>query len=258
MHRACKLCGHGIVERHVINNIAYFYCDQCRFLQNFYWEDHPVSAHEQIDVNEAARADRWPAGDTHEMHVKAWQMLELMYWPLAWHVRRLNVLLKKIPGYENAIHRTIKNRVHRLLDFGCGHGTGAMELKKRDGFDSIGLDPYSPTDNPMIIRQDLIGAHFPEASFDGIFSIETLEHITNPLEIFTELRRVLKPGGVLLIQTSRLEDPRYQHEGAKWFYLKDPKTHVSIYSEPALRLIAHKIGWRRVDFKGAKFARFSK
>ena len=130
MPRACKLCGQSVQERHVINDIVYFYCEHCRFLQNFYWEDRPQAPGEQIRINDEARTDRWPAGDAQEMYVKAWQMLELMYWPLAWHVRRLNTLLKQIPGYQSIVHRYIKQHTHRVIDFGCGHGTSVMELKK--------------------------------------------------------------------------------------------------------------------------------
>jgi SAM-dependent methyltransferase len=40
---------------------------------------------------------------------------------------------------------------------------------------------------------------FADSSFDGIWSIWVLEHIPEPERALREMRRVLKPGGVLLL-----------------------------------------------------------
>lgn len=40
---------------------------------------------------------------------------------------------------------------------------------------------------------------FPDNTFDRIISLETLEHAPNPTEFLKELRRVLKPGGLLVM-----------------------------------------------------------
>ncbi len=192
------------------------------------------------------------------MYKIGWEILELMYSPLRWHARTIHQLCKRIPGYTSLTHTGVLRRTGRLLDFGCGHGTSLLELRKRDQLDIYGLDPYSPIRHPAIIRTSLMETKLPPDYFDGIMAIETFEHITNPLEIFKELNRILKPGGLLLAQTHRLEDPEYQRHQDKWFYLRDPKTHVSIYSKQAMRKIAAQTGWKSVSFKGSKFARFIK
>lgn len=132
-----------------------------------------------------------------------------------------------------------------------------MELR-REGFDAIGLDPFSPTESPYILRTPLLETTLPGGTFDGIISIETHEHIANVLETFRALAALLKPGGVMLVQTRRLEDPGYKKDGGAWFYLREPEAHVSIYSENAMRRIAEKTGFRRVSFRSVKFARFEK
>ncbi|MEX1112781.1 MAG: class I SAM-dependent methyltransferase [Candidatus Andersenbacteria bacterium] len=257
MDQVCKICQGAIRPKHEVAGIAYLHCQSCNFLQNFYWDEQPQPDTEQTTINNEARTEHWPAGDADHMHEKGWGMLELMYWPLMWQVRKANVQLRQVPGYESLVHSLIRRKANRILDFGCGHGISVLELRSRDGIDAIGLDPYSPTKSPHIITTPLLETAFPSASFDGIFSIETLEHIENPLEVFTELRRILKPGGVLLVQTHRLEERDYAEQGDSWFYLRDPKTHVSIYSEPAMRRIAQKTGWKSVQFKGVKFAKFA-
>ncbi|MGH9856606.1 MAG: class I SAM-dependent methyltransferase [Acidobacteriota bacterium] len=255
---ACKVCEGPVRQRHVIKDIPYYHCSTCDFLQVYYWEDHDTKALEQQTANDTRRMERWPAGEPQLMHQKGWQVLQLMYWPLAWYARRFNDVLHAIPGYALFVRWYIKRDQKCLMDFGCGHGVSVLELRKKDKIDIIGLDPFSPTASSYIIPRSLFEEHYPDNSFNGIFSIETIEHITNVLETFSELRRILKPGGVLLIQTSHLEDPRYQAEGERWFYLEDPKTHVSIYSRTAMRRIAAKTGFSSVQFKGFKFAKFTK
>lgn len=185
-------------------------------------------------------------------------MLELMGWPLAWFSRIAHTLLKRIPPYNSLVRWWVKRKFKKILDFGCGHGTTVLEMRDKDDINMVGLDPYSPTQNPHIRRQLLAQANFPDNTFDGIFTIETMEHIPNVLETFLELHRILKPEGTLLVQTRRLEDPEYINQQIEWFYLREPKTHVSIYSEKAMSTIAQKAGFRSVQFRGIKFARFIK
>jgi SAM-dependent methyltransferase len=46
---------------------------------------------------------------------------------------------------------------------------------------------------------DLMGLHFPDASFDVAFSFETIEHVPVPRRALAELHRVLRPGGRLCL-----------------------------------------------------------
>lgn len=192
------------------------------------------------------------------MRRKGWEILELMYWSPAWFSRQLHQAFKQIPGYSKLVQNSIKQKKPVLMDFGCGHGTMALQLREKDNLNAMGLDPYSPVDNPYISRKTLEAEHFPDNHFDGIITVETMEHIGNVLPVFQELHRILKPGGVLFIQTRRLEDADYKKQHEKWFYLEDPKTHVSVYSEKALSKIAEKTGFSRAQFRGTRTARLIK
>lgn len=255
--KTCKLCQGAVSKKYTIKDIDYYYCKQCRFLQNFYWDDKKEEEPEKKVVNSRGRKEMWPPGERADMLAKGWEMVELLDFPLAWFSRNLHTVLKRIPGYEQYVHEHAKKNLRRLMDYGAGHGVTVFELADQ-GFDIVGVDPYSPSEDKRILRKHLHELHFPDNSFDGIFAIETMEHIPNVLEIFTELHRILKPGAALLVQTRRLEDEEYIKNRANWFYLKDPTMHVSIYSEPAMRTIAKKVGFKEVKLRGVKLARFVK
>jgi SAM-dependent methyltransferase len=95
----------------------------------------------------------------------------------------------------------------RLLDFGCGNGL-FLDIARRRGFDPYGVDlaedavaaargrghkayQGSPADVPEIAA----------GGFDVITMWSVLAHLAEPVEDLTMLRRLLAPGGVLLILT---------------------------------------------------------
>jgi ubiquinone/menaquinone biosynthesis C-methylase UbiE/glycosyltransferase involved in cell wall biosynthesis len=101
----------------------------------------------------------------------------------------------------------------RVLDFGCGWGRiTRFFLKDIDPEDLIGVDVIDEavqlcreTRLPCDVRkvQPLPPLPFPEASFDCIVSFSVFSHLSEKYARawMEELRRVLKPGGVLLATT---------------------------------------------------------
>jgi SAM-dependent methyltransferase len=99
-----------------------------------------------------------------------------------------------------------------VLDLGCGRG-GLVELFWRDVRLAAGLDPDVPSlaehraQGMPVIRGR--GEHLPFAdeSFDLIVCLWVLEHLERPEEVFTEVRRVLKPQGHFAFLTPNLRNP---------------------------------------------------
>jgi sterol 24-C-methyltransferase len=100
-----------------------------------------------------------------------------------------------------------------LLDAGCGEGAVALQLARERGWRVVGvdlLDWHVARARRRAAAQGLAGRvafhamdytrlRFPDASFDGLYTMETLVHAPDAHEALREFRRVLRPGGRLAL-----------------------------------------------------------
>lgn len=98
----------------------------------------------------------------------------------------------------------------RVLDAGCGPGTITLGLARRvaPGFvTGIDVEDSQFTKTREQADRESLNVDFRKASvyqlpfqdeyFDAVFSHALLEHLSDPGDALTELRRVLKPGGLI-------------------------------------------------------------
>lgn len=95
----------------------------------------------------------------------------------------------------------------RLLDVGCGPGV-FLDLARAAGFSVAGIEissshVASARDRlGLDVRQgDFREAPFADVSFDAVTMWDFLEHVGDPCAALAEARRLLVPGGVLLVFT---------------------------------------------------------
>lgn len=101
------------------------------------------------------------------------------------------------------IARAARHASGMLLDVGCGDKRFARYFAGR-------VDRYVALDYPTTFfgsprSVDVFGTAlqlpFEDARFDTVVSFEVLEHVPDSRRMLAELRRVLKPGGVLILTT---------------------------------------------------------
>lgn len=103
----------------------------------------------------------------------------------------------------------------RLLDVGCGPGTITVDLARRVApGDVVGFDvaddvvargaalldePGAPV-NCTLRTGDVYAIEEPDDSFDVVHAHQVLQHLTDPVTALMEMRRVLRPGGLLAVR----------------------------------------------------------
>jgi ubiquinone/menaquinone biosynthesis C-methylase UbiE len=124
----------------------------------------------------------------------------------------------KLFGFDRAREALVKQAAiqsgHRVLDIGCGTGTLVALLKRlHPDVDVFGIDPdpkalararRKAAAKPVFIQFDQGFSDvlpYPEASFDRILSSFMFHHLqsTEKEKTLREIRRVLKPGGILYL-----------------------------------------------------------
>jgi SAM-dependent methyltransferase len=102
----------------------------------------------------------------------------------------------------------------RLLDVGCG-------IKKRAGAIGIDRNPASAAD--VICDLDRFPYPFKDASFDRLFAIHVIEHVSDVIRTMEEFHRLVRKGGCI-----RIETPHYTDFSS--FCDPTHKSHLNSYS----------------------------
>jgi len=89
-----------------------------------------------------------------------------------------------------------------VLDIGCGSSRIIVELR-----DAVGLDilqnklRWLKPRHRLLVRASCNSLPFPNESFSTVINSEVIEHVPDSPEIWTEMWRVLRPGGILIVGT---------------------------------------------------------
>ena len=136
----------------------------------------------------------------------------------------------------------------KLLDVGSATGF-FMNIAKNRGFQVYGVElsdfaaKMGRKKGLNIITGDLEGAHFPDGYFDVVTMYDVLEHIFLPKIILSEVRRILRPGGLLVINTPDAESFVAKMFGSKW-HLIIPPEHINYFSADNLSVYLSQHGFR--------------
>lgn len=158
-----------------------------------------------------------------------------------------NVLLKfLLLPFKHLLRGTWIIPSGRILDVGCGNGAFLYKMREagmeahgvelsRDGCAAarkLGLDVRCGT---------LEQQRYPANHFDVITLNHVFEHVPDPLDTLKELKRILKPGGRIIIAVPNACSLAAWLFGRYWASLETPR-HLSIPTPRAMRIAAQKAG----------------
>jgi SAM-dependent methyltransferase len=173
------------------------------------------------------------------------------------HQRRTERCLVKIA-------RALKKQPQeiRLLDVGCS--TGAfIAVACRMGFSVEGVEPAplparSAQDSGLQVHQGLLEEiAFPDKAFDTVTLFEVIEHVRDAVSLVRECRRILRPGGILVIGTGNATSWAVSCMRSRWeyFHIERHGGHVSFFNPRSIRLLAERCGFS-VDSLKTRSMRF--
>lgn len=133
----------------------------------------------------------------------------------------------------------------RWLDVGCGAGL-LLSLAARAGYAPEGIE-LTAARRQVAIRATGLPVHaepveqlaFPDASFDVVSLINVFSHLTSPTGTLTELRRILRPGGVLVLATGEMTAGVKKGDMFNW-NLGD---HLYFLGDRTMTRYAEKVGF---------------
>ena len=172
-------------------------------------------------------------------------VLARLLFPFAWSDNTLRELSKVLKE-----SRIDTSKALRFLDAGCFEGHLLDEIRDNTCWESFGLEPNS---NAVAIangkghrvwcgRAENADVLIPEGQkFDVVYMGQSIEHVDDPVTTLAHLRRLLVPGGVLIVSTPNLDSREIDWFGPTWAHWHPPY-HRYIFSKKGLHALAHQVG----------------
>ena len=151
----------------------------------------------------------------------------------------------------------------RLLDVGCSSGA-LLAVAAKLGFSPSGVEIASKAAETAqragfeVFCGLLHEARFADEAFHVITAFELIEHVTAPVFLLSECHRILKPEGVLIINTPNAASwtAGVMRESWDGFHLSSMGGHVSFFSPRSFAKLAGRCGFRveRLETRRVRFA----
>jgi SAM-dependent methyltransferase len=98
---------------------------------------------------------------------------------------------------------------HTLLDAGCGYTAPILAKFRGRAARLVGIDLVHfdrPIDGMELYQRDLAATGLEDSSIDVVMCRSVMEHVTDPVAVYREMHRILKPGGCLIFLTGNMWD----------------------------------------------------
>lgn len=138
----------------------------------------------------------------------------------------------------------------RVLDIGFGDAS-FLQCATQMGWTAIGID----TDPSVVANarrkglavstSSLDDLQEPEQSFDVITAAHVLEHVHDPRAFVRRCFQLLKPGGLLWLETPNVDSHGHARFGVNWRGLEAPR-HLALFTSSSLRRLLQEAGFGSV------------
>ena len=177
--------------------------------------------------------------------------------------------VKEIKKYSKKFTKVIDGLIRfnirgNLLDVGCANGE-FLSLAKKHGFNVQGIEVNDHTatiaasNGLPVFRGTLEEARFENNSFSAIYLGDVIEHVTDPVALLKECKRILKKEGVIVISTPNMDcfwvlATRYICRWLKfpWSVLLPPY-HLYLFSQANMKTLLRTFNFEVLEIEYAHF-----
>lgn len=143
----------------------------------------------------------------------------------------------------------------KILEVGSGMGLFLDSMEKK-GFEVIGIEiskkerAYSKRiTNVPILNLDLHEELLEVSNFDIVVMFQVLEHIRDPISFISNLSKMLKQKGKLVVEVPNMNDLQLKinDEYKQWFF---QIAHISYFTPNTLKKVLLRCGFKKVRILG--------
>lgn len=161
-------------------------------------------------------------------------------------------------GREITFNRSLKliekySKPGKILDVGTAGGSFLHVAKKR-GWEVYGIEPnkwlcnWGKNNYGIDIKPGTIFDYkYPDGFFDVITLWDVLEHVPDPKKVLVECNRILKKGGLLIVNYPDIDSLAARMMGKKWVFLLT--VHLFYFTPKTIRKILGVTNFRVVRIK---------
>ena len=147
----------------------------------------------------------------------------------------------------------------KLLEIGSFAGL-FLERIRASGWDVTGLEPDRPVAQYArgrfglnIVEGVLPDAPLPKSQFDAVVMLHVIEHMPDPAQNLLAIRRLLKTGGMLVIETPRFDSLAFKLLGRRERSIQNCPGHIFFFTRETLARLLERAGFN--VFKAEKVGR---
>jgi len=139
----------------------------------------------------------------------------------------------------------------KLLDVGCALGDCLKEAKRLGWEEIEGLEisdyayKFAKKRGLKVKKGALSNNTYAKNSFDIVLYQDVIEHVTDPVDEFKRVYRILKPEGLIYLVTPDVEGLWSKLLGPLWYHYK-PVEHVTYFSQGTMKHALKNAGFNNI------------
>ncbi|MDA8153959.1 MAG: class I SAM-dependent methyltransferase [Acidithiobacillus sp.] len=158
--------------------------------------------------------------------------------PLLFQSSRIDESIRHIP-------KAFRSRI--IADIGCGNGQFLQTAIQ------LGLEAYGLDFDPLAVETatktganvslgGLPNTGWPSSKFDMVTLSHVIEHVYDPMLALREVRRILKPGGLVWIATPNMDSFGHNRYRRYWRGIESPR-HLVLFNRTNIKMLLEACGF---------------